>query len=76
MDRDVFCFLASVYWRVTGSMFTASYRTYTLHFSLLNHQVKQNVIGKVALVSEGLWAETALKPCFTFDGDREMSCGA
>lgn len=50
--------------------------TVPTHCPLFNHEDKQNVIGKVALGSEGLWAEAAVKPCLTFDVDGEMSCGA
>lgn len=57
-------------------MFTGCCCMYTLPFYLLNHQVKQNVIGKVSLGSEGLWAETAVKPPLVLSVDREQSCGA
>lgn len=45
-------------------------------FFFIKSPRQTNVIGKVALGSEGLWSGTAVKPRRVLDVDREQSCGA
>lgn len=73
LERDVFCFFSSVCWQATGCMFHELPYVH-IAFIFIRTPSQTGCGRKSGPGSDGLWAETPLKPDLLLHVDREQHC--